>query len=252
MNTAKLVKLAPTLILIAFLGYASYSLHESLPSRASGRSDVAKGLDMVEDMLASGTVAAARLIGEFRDPFQVSHMPSPQVDASQSQPGHPAEAPSDPLADLVRGMTLDATFFQGRDQIAIIDGRIYSRGQPLRFRNDSGEPSSQLVVTIVLPSKVILRGNNRNYVLSYPDQLGKRPAAPSPGLAGSSEATMLDPAGQLAMFQKLLNSPLGALGKGLIGKSALTDSLSGNTPTSRRRRSPTSPAGSATTRSGNP
>ncbi len=255
MNTAKLLKLAPTLILIVFLGYASYSLHEGLPTRTSGRSDVAKGLEMVEDMLASGTATAERLIGEFRDPFQVIHTPSPTADASQSQPRLPSDSPSDPLADLVRGMTLEATFFQGRDQIAIIDGRIYSRGQALRFRNDSREPSSQLLVTVVLPSKVILRGNNRNYVLSYPDQLGNRPAAPKPGIAGSpmsSEATMLDPSGQLAVIQRLLDSPLGALGKSIIGKSALTDSLSGNSLTSRSRRSPTSPAGSATTRSDNP
>ena len=175
MNTAKLLKLAPTLILIAFLAYASYSLNESIPTRGSGQSEMAKGLDMVEDMLASGSATAERLIGEFRDPFQVSHASSPPADASQSQPGLPTESPTDPLADLVQGMTLEATFFQGRDQIAIIDGRIYSKGQALRFRNDSGDPSSRLVMTVVLPSKVILRGNNRNYVLSYPDQLGKRP-----------------------------------------------------------------------------
>ncbi len=252
MNTAKLLKLAPTLILIVFLGYSSYSLHESLPKRATGRSDVEKGLEVMEGMLESGTETAERLIGEFRDPFQVSHVTSPSADASQSQASLPSDPPSDPLADLVRQMTLEATFFQGRDQIAIIDGRIYSRGQPLRFRNDSQDPSSQLLLTVVLPSRVILRGNNRNYVLSYPDQLGNRPAAPRPGIAGSPEATMLDPSGQLAVIQKLLKSPLGALGRSIVGKSDLTDLMSGKAPSSRGRRAPTSRADSATTPAADP
>ncbi len=47
MNTANLLKLAPTLILIAFLAYSSYSLHGSLPTRTSGAADLTKGLDMM-------------------------------------------------------------------------------------------------------------------------------------------------------------------------------------------------------------
>jgi hypothetical protein len=252
MNITKLLKMTPTLILIASLGHASYSLHGSLPARASVQADVAKGLDMVEGLLASGTATAERLIGEFRDPFQVGGTPKPKPDAAESHKDVPANPPADPLADLVRGMTLDATFFQGRDQLAIIDGRIYSRGQRLRFRGDPDGASSPLVLAIVLPARVILRGNNRSYVLSYPDQLGRRPDTPRPGIAGPPEASMLDPSGQLAVIRKLLDSPLGALGRSIVGESNLAEPRTGNAQASRRRRSQGPRAGSGATRSDNP
>ncbi len=184
-------------------------------------------------MLASGTAAAERLIGEFRDPFQVSHTPSPPSDVSKSQPVPPADRPIRSAGRSRSGNDARCHVFPGprpdRDHRRpdLLQGSTSSIQERL-----PKNPPRRLVLTVVLPSKVILRGNNRNYVLSYPDQLGKRPAAPSPGpdCRVSAMATMLDPAGQLAMFQKLLNSPLGALGKSIIGKSALTDSLSGNTP----------------------
>ena len=220
MTTAKLMKLAPTLILIACLGYTSYSLHESLPARPSGSSEIAKGLAGVEEILVSGADKVEQLIGEARDPFLVKPKVSPPPDGAQPESHLSAQAASDRLAELVGDMTLEATFFQGRDQIAIIDGRIYSRGQALRSSDDSKEPTSRLVLTVVLPSRVILRGNNRNYVLSYPDQLGT-PKERRPGGNSRTDQTAameeLDMAGQLGLFQKLLNSPLGKMGKSLTG-----------------------------------
>ena len=59
--------------------------------------------------------------------------------------------------------------------MAIIDGRIYSKGQHLLIDGDSGKSSATLTVINVLPAKVILQGGDKNYVLGYPDQLGSRP-----------------------------------------------------------------------------
>ena len=42
-----------------------------------------------------------------------------------------ADPETDPLAGFVQGLSLDATFLQGKTQIAIINGRMYHQGQHL-------------------------------------------------------------------------------------------------------------------------
>ena len=59
----------------------------------------------------------------------------------------------DTLAEIVQRLKLDATFLQGRDQMAIIDGRIYSKGQHLLIDGDSGKSSATLTVVNVLPDE---------------------------------------------------------------------------------------------------
>ncbi len=54
-------------------------------------------------------------------------------------------------------------------------------------------------------------------MLGYPEQLGKKRETKDDSAERAADAATLDPAGQSAMFQKLLGSPLGALGKSLIG-----------------------------------
>ena len=119
------------------------------------------------------------------------------------------------MAEIIAGLKLDATFLQGRDQLAIINGRIYHKGQKLVLPGDD-DSRPPLVVLFVKPTGVILRGGGKNYLLGYPEHLGKKPDDSSEA-AREGGAEQIDPAGQAAMFQKLLDSPLGALGKGLIG-----------------------------------
>jgi len=255
MNTAQAIKAAPTLILVAFLAYSSYSMHTSLPGAAAEDAALAKGLDiLVQDLVESGSAAAAKLGKEIRDPFQVIVPPTAPVELAKVQDPPPPEPSADPMAELVQGLSLDATFIQGRDQIAIIDGRIYSRGQRLVVAVEDGQSSTPLVVASVFPTKVVLQGGGKSYVLGYPNQLVKlkdespRGGAPSPGESTMAE---LDPGGQMAMFQKLLNSPLGALGKSMIGNSLATDS----SPRGSSGPQPSRPPGARTTprsRAGNP
>jgi hypothetical protein len=242
--------------MILFLAYSVYSIQASLPDSLAVTPDLGKSLEvLVDDLLDSGLSTARALARDgIRDPFQVRAQPDSQAGASQTH-DVTAAPESDPLAEIVQGLKLDATFLQGRDQIAIIDGRIYSRGQHLLVDGDDGKSSSPLFVVSVLPSKVILRGNGKSYELAYPDRLGTRPDGTRGSAAGlSEEAAMaeLDPSGQLALFQKLFNSPLGALGKNLTGISSQNDPSRRTGAGSRNRRSRGARAGTAITSSGTP
>src|SRR5262249_36285633 len=113
-----------------------------------------------------------------------------------------------------------ATFLRSSEQHAIIDGRLYAKGQHLLLKEDSGWTYSTLFVAAVEPMKVILQGGGKRYELAYPEKLGeKRPAENDNGRGRAPAMAEIEPAGQLAFYQRLLNSPLGALGKGLIGGS---------------------------------
>ena len=119
----------------------------------------------------SGSSLENGLTAALRDPFQVVLEPGAITDALNLRM---ARADSDLLAEIVRGLKLDATFLQGRDQMAMINGRVYSKGQSLLLDGNLGDSSPTLVVVNVLPAKVILGSGDRNYVLGYPDQLGGR------------------------------------------------------------------------------
>lgn len=215
MNASRIIKLAPTALVLVFLGYASYSLQASLPGAAERQAALAKGLDlMLQDIVTSDPIGADKL-GRLRDPFL------PVVRAATSSAGveHVAVAApeDDPLIDVVAALNLDATFLQGGDQLAIINGRFYKKGQALVLAGGDKDSQPSLVVLFVKPTGVILRGGNKNYLLGYPDQLGKRSPADKDAVTDPANSAVLDPAGQNAMFQRLLGSPIGALGKSLIG-----------------------------------
>ena len=73
MNTAKLLKRAPTLIMIVCLAYACYRIHAILPDSGAGRDELAKGLDvMVKDVLHAGADEVRTLASDaLRDPFRI-------------------------------------------------------------------------------------------------------------------------------------------------------------------------------------
>ena len=172
MKTVKLLKLAPMLIMVAFLAYTVYSIYASLGAPAAGQSDPKKGLEIkVDDILDASGAAVRSLASEgLRNPFQVRTKPG----APEAQDATLLDSEMTPLAEIVRGLTLEATFLQGRDQLAMIDGRVYSQGQHLVLKGGSGKSVSTLSVASVSPAKVILEGGGQNYELTYPDQLGGR------------------------------------------------------------------------------
>jgi hypothetical protein len=236
MNTTKLIKLSPLLLMIAFLAYACYSIHASASDPDAGPSALAKEVDsIVQELRAVGKSIATAPVGALRDPFQIVAKPVVAVADDEADDEEPAGPATDPLLDIVRGLNLEGTFVQGREQIAIIDGRIYSRGQHILVSSDSATTTSKLVLVGVLPMKAVLHADGRNFELSYKDQIGgsleKGKAA---GAQSPQDAMAGIDGGEAAMFQKLLNSPLGALGKSLVGNPATSSGRRGSAARSSR------------------
>jgi hypothetical protein len=218
MNTASLVKRAPILIMVICLAYACYTIHAILPDAGSGPNELAKGLEvMAEDALQAGADEVKALTREaIRDPFFIRPK---SVEASQPEDVTAAGPDADPLADIVQGLSLDATFLQGKTQIAIINGRMYHQGQHLLLQADSGKSYSPLFIQNVQAQRVTLEAHKKIYELGYPEKLGARPADRREAGRASADGSIaeIDPEGELAFYKKLMNSPLGKLGKSLTG-----------------------------------
>ena len=131
----------------------------------------------------------------------------------------PDDSKAESLTDFVKSLTLDATFLQGKTRIAIISGRIYHQGQHLVVRGESGKADSPLLVQRVQAHSVTLGVRGKTYELGYPDQLGSRPALAKDRGSNRADGTLaeVDPEGELAFYKRLLNSPLGKMGKSLTG-----------------------------------
>ncbi len=216
MKPADLLKRTPTVLALASLSYACYSVHGSVAPPTAAPSSLAKGLDvMVKDVLHAGADEMRGLEDAvFRDPFRSGPVEAPATKAEAK-----AEGGVDHLAEVVKCLTLDATFVQGRAQIAIISGREYHRGQHLIMEDDTGKSYSQLYVASVQAHSVTLGTHNKTYELLYPDTFAKKPSADDAhhGAPTEAEMTEIDPEHELAFYKRLANGPLGKLGKSLTG-----------------------------------
>ncbi len=221
MKTATLIKRTPTLIPLAVLSYACYSVHASLAAPTGELSNLAKGLDiMVEDVLHAGAEDVRGLKDVlFRDPFRSGPNPDDAANTAKADPS--GDPDMDHLAEVVKCLTLDATFVQGPNQIAIISGREYQRGQHLIMEDGAAKSYSQLYVASVRAHTVTLGSHGKTYELLYSDSLGKRPGPDDAGTHTPTAAEMdeIDPAHELAFFKRLLNSPLGKLGQSVTGNT---------------------------------
>ena len=96
---------------------------------------------------------------------------------------------------------------------------MYHQGEHLIVETNGEKVRSPLFVQQVQLHGVTLAAHNATFELGYPDKLGDRPADHrGDGKAGrDGSMAEIDPEGQLAFYKKLLNSPLGKLGKGLTG-----------------------------------
>jgi hypothetical protein len=214
MNTAKLVRHLPTILMVVGLAYASYKIHATVPDSGAGRADLAKGLDvMMNDVLHAGTEEVRALA---RDPFRTGPKPA---DAAKAVEAALADPEKDPLFDFVHSLSLDATFLQGKTQIAIINGHMYKQGEHLVLEDNGDKVPSPLLIHKVQAHRVTLRAHETDYELGYPEKLGNRPANTRPPSGSSRDGSIseIDPEGELAFYKKLANSPLGKLGKSLTG-----------------------------------
>jgi hypothetical protein len=194
MNAAKFINLSPTLLVVACLGYAVYAGHSTLNDAATLSPAGPKSQDNLAANRNQPTVSeVSEPSGGLRDPFQVVQKPAKPADNNPTDQDKGALASEpDPLLEVVGGLTLGATFLQGRHQIAIIDGRTYAQGQHILVTGDRGESDSTLFVAKVLHTKVILQAGGKHYELTYPDQLGVRRTT------GRDERRLTRPTGILA------------------------------------------------------
>ncbi len=174
MTPAKLLNLAPIMIMIAVLVYASSSIHTSTDNSVAGPSGLTKGADAVVHGIVTAGDAVAQGLGGLRDPFYVRLKHGAVADTPQSQDVATLGPSLDTLAEIVQGLTLGATFVKGAEQMAIINGQVYHRGQHLLLDGASDQSPSPLLVFNVLPTKVVLEANGKYFVLGYPDKLGIR------------------------------------------------------------------------------
>ena len=214
MNAAKILKHVPTTIMVVGLAYACYKIHATVPDPGAGRTELAKGLDvMVNDVLDAGAQEVRALA---RDPFRIGPKPA---DAAKAAEAVLADPDTDPLSDFVHSLSLGATFLQGKTQIAIINGRMYKKGDHLILERDGEKVPSPIFIETVHAQRVTLRAHDTRYELGYPEHLGSRPpdVRPASGSSRDGSISEIDPEGELAFYKKLLNSPLGKLGKSLTG-----------------------------------
>jgi len=171
MNMTRLIKMLPMLVMVTALAYAAYSIQPVAPiltpaagvAKAGKQAPVEGAGQAVTKAGSPEALPAVRIAG--RNPFQVAAKPDRIEDHKNSTPE--LEKP-DPSFAALEGLTLDATYLQGRTQMAIIDGRIYEPGQNLVGANDEPSP---LIVAQVFVNKVIFQAEGKRYFLAYPDQL---------------------------------------------------------------------------------
>jgi hypothetical protein len=80
----------------------------------------------------------------------------------------------DPLAVL----TLNGTSILGDDRLAVINGQLYTQGEPLKAKDTSLPP---YIVTAISPYQVILRYKDKTVELKYKDPPARAPADESDG-----------------------------------------------------------------------
>ena len=93
----------------------------------------------------------------------------------------PLERTPDDEDKAVAGMRLGGTFVDGREQLAVIDGRVYARGEPLKGRDGSPRP---YIVAEIRKDRAVLRRGRRSFVLAFSDV--PRPTTPKGNVAGPS------------------------------------------------------------------
>jgi len=173
MNTARLLKLAPTMIMAITMGYSAYSINPQTPIISTSPTSAPAGDRPVPGASkARAPIATGSRRG--RNPFVMLTRPG-----QGNKTGTELAAGREPRVDfnlsLVQGLTLNATFVQGKTQYASIDGILYERGQHLKSPSDQ---RSSLVVAQVTSNEVVLEANGSRYRLGYPNQF--RPLADRP------------------------------------------------------------------------
>ncbi len=182
----KYLKQAPTMIVIGVTGFAAWPIlfprGKAVP--AAGTSRPPESSRPPDSITALG-----------RNPFKTDQAPGePEAagataSATASAAALKADGPPDLQAadeGAIAGLRLIGTFVDGREQLALIDGKIYARGDSLRAADGSPMP---YIVAEVRKDRAVLRRGRRDFLLGFSDK--PRPAlakAEGPKAPGKAEA----------------------------------------------------------------
>ncbi|APW64143.1 hypothetical protein [Paludisphaera borealis] len=247
MNPMRLLRFAPTLVILGVLIYCAQAIDETLASRprvpkvetlasvlarlgldAIGAGEAA-GLDAIGAGEAAGLDAEtdALAVRRLRDPFNLEAKSA----ESPNGPDGPKTARGDRHAEFVDQAVLNATFIQNKTRLAVINGKLYKQGQAVAGTGQGG--ASALVVHTVKPDEVVLTSDRGSYALTYSDRLtnakaagGRRGGSPRRGPAVSaSPVDVSDP--QLALIRAILGAQFGAVGSSLTNALGLPQAAPG-------------------------
>lgn len=186
------LKQAPTLVVIGVAGLAAWP--SLFPEAAPRPPEAATRPSTVNPPLPP----AGKDPGP--DPFRLAQVaPAKVASPAGSKPGGPATASAaksglPAVADdedrVLRHLKLGGTFVDGSEQLAIIDGKVYARGESIR-----GADGSTLPYRVVGVSKdhAMLRRGRRDFLLGFsnaPRPASTRTAAPN--LARSSASSPVE------------------------------------------------------------
>jgi hypothetical protein len=193
MNAAKIASCIPLLVMIVSLAYGTYAIQNSGPSPAALANAASKTKAAAKQGLSSQETAVATTApsGAIRDPFVVVVKAEAVPDAAVVSKTDPERAAVDLLAGVVAQMTLSATFLQGRNEIAIIDGKMYEKGGRIGGLDGTLPP---LVLAQVHRNSVVLQAGEQRYVLAYPETLGIPAGKPASGGVARTGKTPLNAA----------------------------------------------------------
>ncbi|MDR3618306.1 MAG: hypothetical protein P4L85_03075 [Paludisphaera borealis] len=236
MNPMRLLRFAPTLVILGVLIYCAQAIDETLASRPRApkvetlASVLARlGLDAVGAGETAGLDAEtdALAVRRLRDPFNLEAKSA----ETPNGPDGSKVARGDRHAEFVDQAVLNATFIQNKTRLAVINGKLYKQGQAVAGTGQGG--ASALVVHTVKPDEVVLTSDRGSYALTYSDRLtnaktagGRRGGSTRRGPAvGASPVDVSDP--QLAVIRAILGAQFGAVGSSLTNALGLPQAAPG-------------------------
>lgn len=220
MNLIRLLRFAPTLVILGVLIYSAEAINETMASRPTAAAVEAPEAVLARLGLAAATEGAGDAevdvpsVRKLRDPFYQPAKPEPARGPAATR----TPTPEDRYAAFLDRAVLNATYIESRIRYAVINGRLYKQGDAVA---GTGSDGAALVVHAVKPHEVVLDAAGKRYTLGYSDRLGD--AMSAGGERGGSvrrgravdRAAAPGPDPRLDLIQALLGSQLGAVGSSL-------------------------------------
>src|SRR4051812_46625740 len=162
------LKKAPTLIVVAVTGFVAWPIlfpegDQGPPKSSSKPPESAKLTKSVVETPTRDPFQAARS----RAPAALAATPATRADPGSRGAGSKgADLPERPAEDdrVLQGMRLGGTFIDGREQLAVIDHKVYARGDQLRGPDGSPLP---YVISEVRKDRATIRRGRREFVLAF-------------------------------------------------------------------------------------